>query len=124
MAPVWAWAPLCGLLGSKGHKGGRGHERSGLGLGTEVEAGREVEASVLPNQLNTLASYGLFALSFGFCTQSPQITKFPSCGFSVSSEVDGSGREDKSLRLLFTHQVWPRDGRPGRPEPRLGPDTL
>lgn len=42
MAPVRAWAPLCGLLGSKGRKGGRGHERGGLGLGTEVETRREV----------------------------------------------------------------------------------
>lgn len=111
-------------LGSQGRKGGRRHERGGLCLGTEVEAGREVEAAVLPNQLNTLASYGLFPLSFGFCTQYPQITKFPSCGFSVSSEVDWSGREGQSLRLLSTHQVWPRDGHPGRPEPGMRPNTL
>lgn len=119
MAPVRAWAPLCGLLGSKGRKGGRGHERGGLGLGTE----REVEASVAPQPaqhvgLILAVSTSLWVL----CTVSTD--NHVSCGFPVSSERDWSGREGNPLRLLFTHQVWPRDGRPGRPEPGMGPDTL
>lgn len=115
MAPGRAWAPLCGLLGSERCKEDSGCERGGLGLGT----GREVDASVAPQPAQHIGL--ILAVSASLWVLCTECTgNHVSCGFSVSSEMDWSGREGNTLRWLFTHQVWPHDGRPGCPEPGIG----